>query len=41
MVQEEKLLKRMEKKLFEQIKFGKIKVKMFKEYALSEAKKST
>ena len=28
------------KKLFEQIKFGKIKVKIFKEYALADAKQA-
>jgi len=27
-------------KLFEQIKFGKIKVKIFKEYALADAKQA-
>jgi NADPH2:quinone reductase len=27
-------------KLFEQIKFGKIKVKVFKEYALADAKQA-
>ena len=26
--------------LFEQIKFGRIKIKIFKEYALSEARKA-
>ena len=28
------------KKLFEKIKFGKIKVKIFKEYALTDAKQA-
>ena len=39
MEQEEQRLRK-ELALFEQIKFGKIKIKIFKEYKLSEAKKA-
>ena len=40
MEQEEQRLKKELVLLFEQIKFGKIKIKIFKEYKLSEAKKA-
>jgi len=39
MEQEEQHLRKGTSALFEQIKFGKIKIKIFKEYKLSEAKK--